>query len=522
MAAFTCGLVAVVAASSQVAAFPGAAVSQARSVFDGAATAFLRIDADAKAGRKRIIDGVKAFEKNQYDKAIDRFSAALRSGGLSSQDIAKAMFFRGQAYEKSNKPAEAIADLTSAIWLKDGLSEAERKTAETLRAKAYQSAGIAAAPPSTSSTPTARPAPVVVQAPAQALAKPATVARAAPIPSAPQPAFTTRVAKAPSTTSSSAPAPRTPAASVPAFTTRTTQAPTRAGQAPVRPADVPRRAIQPFSTQVATTPRPPSAQKPAAPAGAFTTQVKPAPSVPTRTASATQAPASAGSGTSGSGFFGALGSLFSGGLSGGSSAPVSTASTASTVAGQAATQATSGVSSWSTQQARASGGAPLTAPRQPVERSAPLPPASQPAPRIAASTATAPALPPVTVVTPATPPAKPLVTAALSPDVAPPSATEPQGRPITEPLTEDKAPRGVIVQVAAVRSRAEAERVALRLVRNHSSDLGSRRPRIAEATYGSMGTFYNVQLGPFDGEGATGDLCRSLRNSGYDCLITTR
>lgn len=498
-AALTCGLIAALAAPSQVAAFPGAAVSSGAAALSAGHSQVVHVNADAKEGRKRIIDGVKAFEKQQYDKAIERFSAALRSGGLASQDMAKAMYFRGQAYEKSGKAAEAIADLTSAIWLKDGLSETERKTAETMRAKAYQSVGIQASAPVTSSA--ATPAPVVVQAPAQALSKPATVARAAPAPSAPPPAFTTRVAKAP------APAPRTvakaaPAVSkpVPAFTTRTTQAPVRAAPKPV---------IQPFSTKVANAPRIPAAVAQAPAPGAFSTQVKAAPAAPTQTAAVTQP--SAGSSGSGSGFFGSISNFFSGGLSGGSS----TSTAAHSPAAPASTGATSATSSWSTSDKRTSDGAPLTAARNPVGQASPLPPAAPSAatpsyPAVAASATVAPAQ---------TAAAKPIVTAALTPE-QPVTAVE--DGTAGKPVAEDTLGRQVLVQVAAVRSRAEAERVVQRLVRSHSSDLGSRRPRIAEAVYGSMGTFYRVQVGPFDGDASTQGMCNALRSSGYDCLITTR
>ncbi len=485
LTAFSCGLVASLGlASSSADAFPAAGVaSHADRVSAAVGSQVVRVDADAKAGRKRIVDGVKAFEKNQYDKAIASFSAALRSGGLASQDMAKAMYFRGRAYEKANRPAEAIADLTSAIWLKDGLSEAERKDAEALRAKAYQSVGIAATPAARAPSSGGSSAPsAVARAPA---APPATVARSAPVqPAAPQ-AFTTRVAKAP---------PPAAAAPVPAFSTRTTQAP-RAPQPQLPQAQPPRApAIAPFSTTVANAPPPPAASKPAVP-GSFATQVRPAEAAaPTRTAAA---PPSSDS-SSGTNLFSSIGSFFSGGLSGGSS---STAKPPASTASTAATGASTAVSGWSNAGPAVTGAnAPLTAPRAAIAPSAPLPAASPPAAQVAA------------------PSSQPMVTAALPREQAP--AVE--SAPITRPQSEASANREVLVQVAAVRSRAEAERVAQRLVRNHGSDLGSRRPQIAEAVYGSMGTFYRVQVGPFAGDSETGDLCRALRGSGYDCLITPR
>jgi hypothetical protein len=46
------------------------------------------------------------------------------------------------AYRRQAKPAQAIADLTSALWLKGGLTESERKEALTERSAAYVDAGL--------------------------------------------------------------------------------------------------------------------------------------------------------------------------------------------------------------------------------------------------------------------------------------------------------------------------------------------------------------------------------------------
>ena len=50
-----------------------------------------------------------------------RFDAALRGGALNPQQVARALYYRGLVYRKDGKPGLAISDLTSAIWLKDGL-----------------------------------------------------------------------------------------------------------------------------------------------------------------------------------------------------------------------------------------------------------------------------------------------------------------------------------------------------------------------------------------------------------------
>ncbi len=48
-------------------------------------------------------------------------TAAISGGGLASQQMAQALYYRGLAYRKKGKPGLAIPDLTSAVWLKDGL-----------------------------------------------------------------------------------------------------------------------------------------------------------------------------------------------------------------------------------------------------------------------------------------------------------------------------------------------------------------------------------------------------------------
>ncbi len=57
------------------------------------------------------------------------------------------LYYRGLAFRKLGKPGFAVSDLTSALWLKGGLSEAERADAIKVRALAYNEAGISDVPP---------------------------------------------------------------------------------------------------------------------------------------------------------------------------------------------------------------------------------------------------------------------------------------------------------------------------------------------------------------------------------------
>jgi hypothetical protein len=67
--------------------------------------------------------------------------------------MAKALALRGEAHRKQGKPAQAIADLQSALWLKGGLSDSERTIAMASRAAAYRDAGLGDPPPGPGSHP---------------------------------------------------------------------------------------------------------------------------------------------------------------------------------------------------------------------------------------------------------------------------------------------------------------------------------------------------------------------------------
>src|SRR5262249_8082568 len=94
---------------------------------------------------ERAIDA--AFEQLEAGKSAEAAHALTRvinGGGLPPAIMAKALLYRGIAYRQLKKPAQAIADLTGALWLKGGLSEADRGDALKQRVAAYQEAGLAA------------------------------------------------------------------------------------------------------------------------------------------------------------------------------------------------------------------------------------------------------------------------------------------------------------------------------------------------------------------------------------------
>ena len=84
---------------------------------------------EAAAAHASYEAGVKSYQAGKYEPAVQSLTSALRGGGLSSTDMAHALFYRGVSFKKQSKPGLAISDLTSSLWLKNGLTDAERANA---------------------------------------------------------------------------------------------------------------------------------------------------------------------------------------------------------------------------------------------------------------------------------------------------------------------------------------------------------------------------------------------------------
>ncbi len=361
-------------------------------------------DKAAKATQRMLDTGVAAYEAGKLNEAFRAFDTAIHSGGLKSQQLAKALYYRGLTYRKRGKPSLAIPDLTSAIWLKDGLSATDRQEAMSVRAEAYRDAGVGDVP---------------------GVSQTATAASAAPA------GWQTAMSGSPAISS---PVPAPVASSVP--------------PQPSAPVSAPQMA----------------AYEPASP---------PAP------------PKTSSSSGSGGGFFSSITSLFGGSSSSSSSEDVTTSSIPAAPA--------PAISAWSQTTEIAT---PAAAPPE----SAPA--AARPAPVQPPPTQQAALAPPEHFAT------QRQVTA-----VAP---------PMTEPPKTTAARSGKFhVQVATVRSRSEAYALAVRLVSQHSSQMGSRRPQVDKTVIGSMGTFYRVSVGPYASAEESKQLCGTLRTNGYDCLVIT-
>ena len=100
------------------------------------------------ADASRTLDvAAKSLDAGKAEQAIQQINSLLSGPKLDVRIMARAMVLRGAAWRKQGKPAQAIADLTSALWLKGGLSEADRTAALAMRTEAYREAGLADADP---------------------------------------------------------------------------------------------------------------------------------------------------------------------------------------------------------------------------------------------------------------------------------------------------------------------------------------------------------------------------------------
>jgi tetratricopeptide (TPR) repeat protein len=97
---------------------------------------------DPAEAQRTIENGIKLYQTGKNDAAIQTISAGLAGGNLPPALMGRALYNRGMAYRKAGKPAQAISDLTSALWLKGGLADADRSDALQQRSQAYREAGL--------------------------------------------------------------------------------------------------------------------------------------------------------------------------------------------------------------------------------------------------------------------------------------------------------------------------------------------------------------------------------------------
>lgn len=461
------GVCAVALAGLFALALPGSfAVAQQKKSAEPPSPAAEK-QAAKEAASRAYEGGLKSFQAGKYQPAVDQLSTALRGGGLASGDMARALYTRGLAYKRQNKPGLAISDLTSALWLKNGLIESDRQAAMAERADAYKMAGLGDGP--------AVPDSVVAADPNKG-------------PDAPRP-----VTKAEAKAQAQAPAPVQPAAPTPsgeaatsAWSSEPSQQVTRQQPDSEKAQEAARArklAAAPVdsggldSAAVATLVRNDEAAKAAAPVP----QEVPAPqqtALAAPSASAWETTAAPASGSADTPVLSALPTESS-------PAPAASSSVASSVSGFFSNMFGGGSSSSS---------APVT-----VTAAAPAPAAPWTSPDSPSS----------------------LTTASTS---ATPPVTKPQ--PITS-VAKAPAPKAAVkggkykLHIAAVRSRPEAESLAQQLAQAHAADFNSRSPTVDEAVIGTMGTFYRVRVGGYPNAEESRGICNKLRTSGFDCLVVT-
>jgi tetratricopeptide (TPR) repeat protein len=413
---------------------------------------------DAAAARANYENGVKQYQSGKYQQASDDLSAALRVGGLPGPDMAKALYYRGLAYKKQSKPGLAISDLTSALWLKDGLNDADRKAATAERAEAYRMAGlgdgnagsesVAVADPNSGA---AAPAPAVpAAAPPAGAAKPSgkskgSAAIPAPIPPNAPVQEITRQSPDSEAAQDAARARKLAAAPIDAGGLQTAASATVVGGGPA-PAKDPAPAAEAVPPAAVPAPAPVASIAAASSPDAPVLSAAPIDSAP-------PAGAKPADGSSIGGFFS---NLFSGGAKpqADTTPPMTTASTTPPQ-----------TSSWSEQTSVASGSAKPASASKAVKQAVAVPGA-----------------------------------AAASPTV--------KGGKYK-------------IHIAAVRSRQEAEAIAQKLQAQSGTALKSRAPVVDEAVIGSMGTFYRVRVGSYATAEEPRGVCNALRSSGFDCLVVT-
>jgi hypothetical protein len=78
---------------------------------------------------------------------------------------------------------------------------------------------------------------------------------------------------------------------------------------------------------------------------------------------------------------------------------------------------------------------------------------------------------------------------------------------------------GYVVQLAAQRTRAEAQASFRSLQAKFPKQLGGRTAIVRRSDLGAKGIYYRALVGPFASAGEAGELCGSLRTAGGQCLI---
>jgi SPOR domain len=97
---------------------------------------------DGTAAWRDYDAGVQLLRSAQPEAASEKFSKVISGSNVPAPLLAKTLLQRGISYRQEGKPAQAVADLTSAMHLRNGLTEPEKADATTQRSAAYREAGL--------------------------------------------------------------------------------------------------------------------------------------------------------------------------------------------------------------------------------------------------------------------------------------------------------------------------------------------------------------------------------------------
>ncbi|MEM8744079.1 MAG: SPOR domain-containing protein [Pseudomonadota bacterium] len=422
--------------------------------------------------------GQDAFANGQYKAAVRNFAKVLRSSELEGAAVAKALYMRGLSHEKAGQPAQAIADLTSALFL-SGLSSSERAKAYLSRGKAYEAVGLNDLGRADISR--ARNGGVSEQQIARASQPSRSSGGGGSVPTfatstsssggggAASPSFSTR--------SNS----RRTTESVPTFATRSQTTTSRSASAPA-PSNAQRTAS--FQTRSSAPKREPEIPQ-------FRTSILPQ-EAPAQNRAAPKPPPARSTQSSGS-------------------APTAWDTSAASQQSPEGQESGTRVGRWF----RGLRNNVTGRDEKPESTSAPAPPPPAPSTTAAPPAAAPPQWRQTTTASRAPQPSwssqvsAPAQRTAAAPQAAPPAAAP---RPAS-------GGGGYRIQLAALRSDAEAQATWKRLRAKHGALLGSYQPNIVKTELGGLGTFYRVQLGPFPDKAATQQLCKNFKSGGLDCFL---
>jgi hypothetical protein len=97
---------------------------------------------DPVEAQRGIEAAAKLIEGGRAEQAAQSLTNIIGGGNLPPAMMARALLYRGMAYRQQQKPAQAISDISAALWVKGGLSPADRSSAQQQRTAAYQEAGL--------------------------------------------------------------------------------------------------------------------------------------------------------------------------------------------------------------------------------------------------------------------------------------------------------------------------------------------------------------------------------------------